>query len=1504
MMRFSHRDARLAEIGSADEALDKAIRTAAKTKGQAERLRLLRDLKAGLDRQRAALEGDRFRTSDEYAEALLRTVGAEAPEAMNMALRLDPVAAANRATLPFARQRIVPDRLILPVLPPVAPALPAAAGTAAGILLGHFLTTDLYGRITPFHEVGVMLPLRLETIFEEDDDGRWTLLLRVLPDEASVRRDRPTMSQAEFDFLAAFWARSAEPLPETDLPQDWLRSAEGVAAFADLAARVTAPRAAYLAGAFKPRFEGGSFVLDEPEGQVGEPERDRIAGLPPELFVTIEDENAGRITIGSLSPDLPEEEFRIPRDETSFENWMFSWKRARDVGMGKELLLPDGVTPDTLRTLYVCGIGDEQPADHFGGHAHSGELALMRLGSPTNTIQGATAADLGNDPEGWAAIAASRVAGEEADGSQLLGLALCGRDGGLPFVAGGSADIEDSRAITEALWPALWGHWLRDIWKGLDAWLPCWRWGMDYVRPEGPFLPLRIGVQPYGVLPVTSYENWEVSGNTTTDAVERLVARVVNRALPDWAEAGRKAGTIVGADTEGLLDRLARGGVSANYIYRTFLDATRLSGAYEDPGKFEDSARDAWKHAAQAIGGALPDRLYLAVGEPHALCLPLVGSDRLFPLEMSFEKLLDILYKMDSEDFAESLYGDKILHHIVPRSLLARLMIHSVLLAKAWFMQGVLNDTDPLLNPAEFDASGSTTKIERRQMRFPDSFENGLGEPELRKFVEAHQKVCYDLARKLDPGLAKEVDPLQPDGEPITALRLDAAVQEPIERALRATLDCAGYRLDPYATAIPYRRVLDHAAGDKARHRLGAYGWLEGPFIGKPGPTRSGRLHTPSQAQTLTGIVLRDKYLSTQNEPTADGRNIWDMDLSSGVVRTAIEIAEELRMGFHYYEVVGRRVEGIVGAPDRIRVLRDKKPLRAAAKDSRDSCNGPEALAALLLGSIPGVLSANAEKKAEQMKDLRALRDALEAYADLTVAEGVYQIVSGNPAGAADAVDAGAGLGRPPVFEFMRTPPSGYRLGTSVLAVAPYVAPGGELPIERVDVSVAAFLAGRFADAAEFGWTATWGEAEGESATVTLAELGIAPLEAVTMADDFLADAVRSRIGQPGAAVNAPHRHRLMRMLAATLGAPADLSDVSRSDNVSDERQKESVETLRAELAGRYTDLCAALEDLLAEGGAAVDDAARKAWLRETLPWGFTGTQIGDLRAPLTDLLFGALPAASEMPETDVIAALVEAAIVALQERLDRVVKDADPAAVNPLPALSRAITELVTPGGRLSFMARWPKAALQQASGLDAGAVLGSADAGWLSPLAAVRPPLARLEAAQLQAGHLGHMAALSGWSNTGDLWRTDVIAANAELRRKDMEERAAADQPKLDLSRLVVAYGSQDAWAGADVAVSVIDQFTEAVPMRERTSTVGFGFNAPASRPPQAILLAVPPNTNHSLDESSILDILADTRRLLRARAARPEHVGNQGLMSAMWFDAASPLQLRLDAGSQYHR
>src|SRR5439155_7974 len=71
-----------------------------------------------------------------------------------------------------------------------------------------------------------------------------------------------------------------------------------------------------------------------------------------------------------------------------------------------------------------------------------------------------------------------------------------------------------------------------------------------------------------------------------------------------------------------------------------------------------------------------------------------------------------------------------------------------------------------------------------------------------------------------------------------------------LDAVLRATLDAASYRVDPWLTAIADRR-LRWLAGRDAKFKLGAYGWVDAPkpYTGppggasalRPGPTGTGR---------------------------------------------------------------------------------------------------------------------------------------------------------------------------------------------------------------------------------------------------------------------------------------------------------------------------------------------------------------------------------------------------------------------------------------------------------------------------------------------------------------------------------------------------------------------------------------------------------------------------------------------------------------------------------------
>ena len=159
------------------------------------------------------------------------------------------------------------------------------------------------------------------------------------------------------------------------------------------------------------------------------------------------------------------------------------------------------------------------------------------------------------------------------------------------------------------------------------------------------------------------------------------------------------------------------------------------------------------------------------------------------------------------------------------------------------------------------------------------------------------------------------------------------------------------------------------------------------------------------------------------------------------------------------------------------------------------------------------------------------------------------------------------------------------------------------------------------------------------------------------------------------------------------------------------------------------------------------------------------------------------------------LSVLAQRAADALQARLKR------SPALNELPnaidAIARAIASLASPDGKLSVLARWQNADLLAGTGLQLQQTEAAFDEQWLTLAAPVRPPLARFEALQLEAGTLGAFAPLVAWtSSPGDPWRT---GENAAVKRNS-DQRAKVKPRAYDLSPFVVAYGSADSWAGTE--------------------------------------------------------------------------------------------------------
>jgi hypothetical protein len=71
------------------------------------------------------------------------------------------------------------------------------------------------------------------------------------------------------------------------------------------------------------------------------------------------------------------------------------------------------------------------------------------------------------------------------------------------------------------------------------------------------------------------------------------------------------------------------------------------------------------------------------------------------------------------------------------------------------------------------------------------------------------------------------------------------------------------------------------------------------------------------------------------------------------------------------------------------------------------------------------------------------------------------------------------------------------------------------------------------------------------------------------------------------------------------------------------------------------------------------------------------------------------------------------------------------------------------------------------------------------------------------------------------------------------------------------------------------LLDEWVETIPEDDVTTGVAFNYDRPDSEPPQAMLLAVPPDPNTGWKWDDLVATLHDTLDLARLRAVEPDQV-----------------------------
>ncbi|MUN38896.1 hypothetical protein [Actinomadura litoris] len=1292
---------------------------------------------------------------------------------------------------------------------------------------------------TPRNGPVALLPVRLETRFTS---GGRQIMVRVYPDDLHVEAHDPRLTAAEAEAGRAYWA---DP---------------GDGAWQRLLTTLSPARAAWTVRATRPGAAAPEIRPDgdrRPPRVTTLPDRWRFIGLTGGARVvdrTADEPVPAVLPLGLLASDAE------PAD------WAVDFEAAVRAGMAATLTLPEGV--EHLDELIAVGVRQEEPgpaaarlADLLLGHAYTDGLAFLPAGTPTNNTPETRSAwtsrprvppPVAEDPEPEPGTAAASLAAALGlPDARFLGLCDGADDATDRAIAGmctlgwGALAQGFVQAATERYDLATLEPHMPDTepspepdaepdgggevpgggpWPGIRDHLA------EFVRSRGPLPTIRVGRQPYGVLPVAGLDEWRPAAGTGDAAVEEPIVEWALRLRHHWRAAlapgwiprvgdGRPADraavdvlsrlpvatdlvirrvhtartTLEAADRMAPGPVLSVGGVPPESGLRWWVPSEVTSDLARDPesettrldfGRFQqqiapspDTYRELFETSRQRVADGLA----------------------LFHEELSLDDYLDRWPMLPGGDISEDR---PVTIFDIPES---PELIPALLATANWdFLPGGSGD-DPVRLALSFPLSVDSWV----QLRLPDA----PGTPDL---VEGARETVRDTAR----------------GAPRIIEGLDALARaraEDLGPLLLEVFDVLSHRLDAWITSLAARRLAASPPG--AGVRIGGYGWVEDlrpgeeqtvtdvPGVGEVSVSPAdGYIHAPSLHHAATAAVLRSGFLAHEGDRTLA------VDLTSRRARTARWLVRGVRNGQNLGTLLGYRFERALhdaGLDALVPVFRRGFPAPAVPEpppldDSPSDlwANSHEAIADRNvvdgLALARAAASGEVGEQGEAAPHLADLVDALDAVGDALLAEGVHHLIGGNALRAGMAADTlGRGQDVPDRFEVLTTPHRG-RAVTQRLALAlpdaPAPAPGWPADaLTALEPRLDAWVSGLLGPASELRLSGTV-TATGEEFTQTADRLGMGALALVLDA-------------------SSGDRPRLTRKGTRRLHG-------------------EGWDGLR-ELAVRLRTLLASAQPLV----------------------------------PAHLLPPDAAPVPVDLAETRARATAYKDAVTAAGTDPDRLaalgVTAADPAAAaarlgaalggTPGEDWLRQVTEALSAllGARLPLAPRLTGAAL----GPRPAGATGSAVGAWLRRYAAVRPAArAWYEALLLTGGTGDQVAAQEPMRTLADPWIGGTF---------DPDDRPPARWH-------LVCHLPRPIGAGEPLAGIVLDEWTEALPGADgavagegegegphELTGLAFHYDRPDAKAPQAVLIAVPPDPERGWTPDVLALAVHDTLELAKLRA-----------------------------------
>jgi len=856
-----------------------------------------------------------------------------------------------------------------------------------------------------------LLPLRIETRWKTDlPRGAAELWVRVYPDDIGITSHEAMLTGPEVQYGEAYW--SGYRAAATD--------EERAAAWNALARRFGGNRAAWVAKECRPQnwdaaLADSALALEFP-AHTAKPNAWTTAPhsrVLPDRFVLMAWRGETRrifevgrpvddiVVLGPSPVDAPDDEASISREVldnslkfgSAFE-WVRDFERAVQSGLGFRVNVSTEDLAQGFDRLLVLGLklsaddGDGQGLleDLLDGHHYSNAgFELLPQGTPTNNTDASDAGYTRGGETGVAAAGPARFApvddrGAASDGQRLadfLGIrypTLLHADGA------DRRDHAEAVAMNRALYAGTLGYYLDQM---LNEALPdSARAALrghftELVTGRGPIAAIRVGNQPYGILPTSSLARWQTGRDGSDDrkhlsagaAFESVFVNALRVFDEKWSS---KLGDVaqLGATGNGatnLLKVLGLHPTSAEFHQRVgySYDYLRNLESFAWGGSEADDVMRLYIEALQSL--PLLRRLGYEDNRPGGAAKPLPLLFQL--IWRHYQTALDTRQLIDGMPLSETAtikpfgtagtnYVDWLLANANNASALERqdfggaprpgallyMMLHFSLIMEGSraihdFLGAFEIQADELVRSRKFlnvsDTSPSVWEVFRAPARSVAAA-SGSSEP-LLAVVHAPQAILGAGAALAQQKAALDVLRTLPTAR--------------LERALVEHLDTLGYRLDAWQTSLFTRRLYSQRRLEQPQGQrrtgvyVGAYGYLEQvrpaarerqAVAGEDNlfveSGNGGYVHAASLNHATAAALLRNGYL-THASP-ADPQALA-VNLSSGRVQRAKYLLEGIRNGQSLETLLGAQFErGLhdwtTRTPDPV-ILDDLKPEFRAA---------------------------------------------------------------------------------------------------------------------------------------------------------------------------------------------------------------------------------------------------------------------------------------------------------------------------------------------------------------------------------------------------------------------------------------------------------------------------------------------------------------------------------------------------------------------------------------------